>query len=225
VVAGGKWLEVYSKIPGKPTFSAVVSAMDEQMGRLRAELDDLGIASNTMLWFQSDNGPAGVGGPQDAGPFRGAKTSLHEGGVRVPGLLVWPDRVKSPRIVKTPVVSSDYFPTVLAAVGFSERKKLLPLDGIDLIPLLDGAMEERPSPIAFESGQQLAFTDNQYKLISKNSGKTWELYDLVKDRGEKSDLASEQPDRVRRMSQALEVWRESVRRSATGVDYAIDQKK
>jgi len=74
-------------------YYGAITAMDEQIGRLRDELRSLGIENDTMLWFLSDNGPE-IGDPGSAGPFRGGKNSLYEGGVRVPALLVWPRRFK-----------------------------------------------------------------------------------------------------------------------------------
>jgi arylsulfatase A-like enzyme len=74
-------------------YYGTITAMDEQIGRLRSELRSLGIENDTMLWFLSDNGPE-IGDPGSAGPFRGGKNSLYEGGVRVPALLVWPRRFK-----------------------------------------------------------------------------------------------------------------------------------
>jgi arylsulfatase A-like enzyme len=129
-----------------------ITAMDEQMGRLRAQLKRLGIKDNTMLWFCSDNGPGPK--PDRAGRtngLRARKRSLYEGGVRVPGLLVWPKQVEQPRVVSMPCSTSDYFPTVLDALGYSlPETKTRPYDGISLLPLIQGEMTERPRPLAFE---------------------------------------------------------------------------
>ena len=100
-------------------YYACLTAMDEQIGRLRAELKSLGIADNTMICFCSDNGPARQGSPRHVGTARnlkGYKLSLNEGGIRVPGLMVWPAKIKEPRTVTTPCFTSDYFTTILAAL-------------------------------------------------------------------------------------------------------------
>ena len=96
-------------------YYGAITALDEQVGRLRSELVRLGIADETMLWFCSDNGPEGKAGraPGSAGPLRGRKRDLWEGGIRVPCLLEWPDVVKQPRTVSAPCVTNDFLPTVL----------------------------------------------------------------------------------------------------------------
>ncbi len=221
VVAGPKHLDMYPNHPGAH-FLGCITALDEQMGRLRGELRTLGVDRNTMLWFCSDNGPEGktdTDANGTAGPFRGRKRSLYEGGVRVPGLLVWPGRIEKPRVVKTPYSTSDYFPTVLDSLGFQMKGKSEPADGISLLPLIDGAMDKRPRPIAFESNNQVSLTDNRYKIYSSDKGKTFELYDLIADPGERNDLAKEKPDIVTRMKKTLETWRISCQSSLAGRDY------
>ena len=238
VVAGGKYTEMYKDHRGK-NYLGCITAMDDQMGRLRAELKALGIADNTMLWFCSDNGPEGGrfnGANGSAGPLRGRKRSLYEGGVRVPGLLVWPAKVTKPRVVKMPCSTSDYFPTVLDVLGFTMKGRPLPIDGVSLLPLIEGRMTRRPRPIGFESAGQVSLTDNRYKLIRaggrrrkkkkpNEADKTgrqpakFELYDLIEDPGEKHDLAAEKPDVVTKMRATLDAWRASCKKSLAGEDY------
>ena len=167
-----------------------MTAMDEQMGRLRAKLKELGVEDNTMLWFCSDNGPTKVKNSWgSAGGLKGGKRSLYEGGVRVPGLLIWPQRIEQPRVVSMPCSTSDYFPTILDLLGLQLPDR--PYDGISLMPLIKGTMTERPKPLAFESSftmreanlgdpsiNQTALIDQHYKIYSKGSGSTYELYDL-----------------------------------------------
>ncbi|MCA9248738.1 MAG: sulfatase-like hydrolase/transferase [Planctomycetales bacterium] len=199
-----------------------ITALDEQMGRLRAELERAGVANNTMLWFCSDNGPEGKSEKQGGrtNGLRGRKRSLYEGGVRVPGLLIWPEQVKSARMIAMPCSTCDYFPTVLAALGYEMPDELArPYDGVNLLPMIDGRMTERPRPIGFESRGQLALTDNRFKIYSGNNGKQFELYDLGEDPGEKNDLAQQHPDTLRAMRKQLEAWRASCHKSAAGDDY------
>lgn len=198
-----------------------ITAMDEQMGRLRAELKELRVANDTMLWFCSDNGPEGkTSAPGRTAGLRGRKRSLYEGGVRVPGLLVWPGQVTQPRTVSMPSSTSDYFPTVLDALGYQMPESMKrPYDGLSLLPLLRGKMTTRPSPIGFESRGQVALIDNQYKIYRGNRGKNFQLYDLIADPGEKQDLADQHPQIVARMSDTLQKWRESCITSRKGQDY------
>ncbi len=208
-----------------------ITAMDEQMGRLRAELKRLGIEGNTMLWFCSDNGPTKVKNSYgSSGGLRGGKRFLYEGGIRVPGLLIWPERVREPRVVSIPCSTSDYFPTILDLLGVTLPDR--PYDGISLMPLLRGEMKERPKPLYFEhpGRMSLAFVEdntenqtaaigNRYKIVSLDGEKTCQLFDLVKDPQEEHDLAEQHPEIVSRMRKGLEAWRHSCRESAQGKDY------
>lgn len=223
-VAGPRHLDMYDQNP----FLACITAMDEQVGRLRQELDELGVAGNTMLWFCADNGPEGkkaTGLNGSAGNLRGRKRSLYEGGVRVPGLLVWPDRIDRPRTVEIPCSTSDYFPTVCDVIGLRSGGQPEPLDGISLVPLLDGTMAERPGPIAFESGKQVALIDNRFKIYSRDSGATFELYDLVADPSENVDLAERNPAVLTDLRNRLEEWRASCRASRDQGRRSVERRR
>ena len=174
-----------------------------------------------MVWFCSDNGPEGQKGkaPGTAGSFRGRKRDLYEGGIRVPALLEWPARVKGGSATDFPCGTIDYFPTVMAAVGFEVPDPDRPMDGINLLPVIDGDLEERSFPMGFQSAKQLAWVGQRYKLYSKNGGKDFELYDLLNDPAESKDLAKDHPDVVKRMTGELERWRASCRSSDAGEDY------
>ncbi|NQT85128.1 sulfatase-like hydrolase/transferase [bacterium] len=221
VVAGPRHRKLYEGIKGAhPDYHGCITAMDEQVGRLRKELRELGIAENTMLWFCADNGPEGNSkAPGSAGRFRGRKRSLFEGGVRVPGLLEWPAKVGKPRVVTMPCSTSDYYPTVLAALGFTMKGQPEPTDGVNLIPLLEGKMTERPMPIGFESRGQLSLTDNRYKLIRSKAKAPWMLFDIVDDPSEKNDLAAKHPDIVKSMEKTVLAWQASCKASLEGKDY------
>ncbi|RMF92705.1 MAG: hypothetical protein D6741_14610, partial [Planctomycetota bacterium] len=106
-----------------------------------------------------------------------------------------------------------------------------PYDGVNLMPLIEGRMDERPRPIAFQFGTQVSLTDNRFKLVHNLSKKRprsdngtcpfseWELYDLVNDPGETTNVASEHPRIVAQMRETLARWQESCRKSAEGADY------
>ena len=236
VVGGPPYRALYAEYEeDKQHFYAVVTALDEQVGRLRNRLRELKVERDTMLWFCSDNGPEGNPGPKgrhqgSAGPFRGRKRSLYEGGVRVPGLLVWPAVVQQPRTVGVPCVTSDYFPTVLDVLGLKVPVGR-PYDGVSLLPLIDGAVTERPKPIGFQFGSQASLTDNRYKLVH-NSGKRrprsdngtvptaeYELYDLIDDLGETKNIADRLPEVLARMKETLLQWQVSCQASEEGNDY------
>ena len=123
---------------------AEITAMDRAVGQLREYLRTEGLADNTMLWYCGDNGT-----PRDARlnmQFRGNKGAVYEGGLRVPGIIEWPGALK-PRVTGVNAVTSDILPTLAGLLGLSLPAR--PLDGISLVPLLEGRMRERPQPICF----------------------------------------------------------------------------
>jgi len=213
VVGGEKYRQMYAEhLENEQHYYACITAMDEQVGRLRAELENLGVAENTMLWFCSDNGPARQNSPRHVGTAKhlsGYKLSINEGGIRVPGLMVWPGIVKQPKMIDAPCVTSDYFPTILDALGVplpTDRN----YDGISLLPLICGERTSRNKAIGFlnRKGSEVVWMEEQYKLISK--GKQIFLYDILNDESEKNNLADQLPEVTRRMQQELAVWKDEV---------------
>jgi len=222
VLAGPEHRKLYKDQPeSKQHYYGAITAMDEQVGRLRKRLKTLGVAGDTLLWFCSDNGPEGKSGkaPGSAGHLRGRKRSLFEGGVRVPGLLVWPAKVKKPRAVDMPCSTLDYFPTIMEVLCFHPKGQPEPIDGVSLLPLIEGKMKQRPMPIGFESGGQVALIDNRYKIHSANRGKTFHLFDIVEDPAETTDLAAGKPEILNGLKQTLLKWRASCKGSLDGKDH------
>ncbi|MEQ9286422.1 MAG: sulfatase-like hydrolase/transferase [Cyclobacteriaceae bacterium] len=219
LVATKKYRNQYSDYSYKEQLLyASITMMDEQVGRLWDQLEALGQADNTMLWFCSDNGPE-RGTPGTAGPFRERKRSLHEGGVRVPAFMVWPDKIKANQETDVPAVTSDYLPTIIDYVGIEYPDAERPIDGKSLKTILDGGETERNKPIGFQFGNQKSWVTDQYKLISKDKGETYELYDLIKDRGEINDIARANKKLVESMKKELSIWVESCKKSDEGLDY------
>jgi len=224
VVAGPEYLAEYQGLSEEEQhYYGCITALDHEMGRLRSTLGELGIARDTMLWFCSDNGPEGDGESGrclgSTGPFRGRKRSLLEGGVRVPAFLEWPAVIATHRVVETPCCTSDYLPTVLDLLDQEVKTHPHQLDGISLLPLIEGTMDSRPKPIGFQSAKQLSLVGNRYKLYSADEGATWALYDIIGDPGETTDISLSRPEVVRKMKQQLDQWTESCRNSLRGGDY------
>lgn len=230
VVAGDQYRAMYQEYDeNKQHYYGAVTAMDEQVGRLRTRLRDLNIHENTIVVFCSDNGPAGRGGginqepgkrqQGSPGPYRGRKGSLYEGGVRVPGLIEWPARIRQHRATDVPMTTTDLYPTILSLLDIEPPYQPQPLDGKDMSGLLAGTMEQRGEPIAFFSMAKRAWMDDRYKIVSENRGKQYELYDLIDDPYETRDLAAEHPDKVQAMAEQLTGWIASCKNSAKGNDY------
>ena len=215
---------------GGSAYYGEMIGVDRSMGTLRKSLRKLGIADNTLVCFNSDNGAwvddkAAPDTYGSNGALRGHKGELWEGGIRVPGIIEWPARIKNPTTTQVPVCTSDLYPTIVDLLQIDISNQIQPLDGISLVTLLDGKMSARPSPIGFwhhgegtlDAGPA-AWSDNQYKLHKRGPDK-YELYDLTTDISEKTDISATRPEIVTRMKNELENWQESVRHSIRGEDY------
>jgi arylsulfatase A-like enzyme len=224
VVAGPEYRAMYKNYSeGEQHYYGCITAMDEQIGRLRAKLQVLGVDKNTMIWFCSDNGPAGRI-PKgtfrgSSGPYRGRKTDLLEGGIRVPALMVWPEKVKSHALVDMACVTSDYFPTIMDLMGIHQTEFENPVDGISLLKMIEGKQLKRNMPIGFNSRNQRAWTTEEYKIYSSDNGNTFALYHLPTDIHEDHDLSAAYPEKVEVMKKALFEWEASCKNSNAGSDY------
>ncbi|MCA9146850.1 MAG: sulfatase-like hydrolase/transferase [Planctomycetaceae bacterium] len=126
---------------------AEITAMDRSIGQLRDWLKKEGLRDNTLLWYCGDNGTPGDG--IVTSPFRGQKGNMYEGGIRVPGVIEWPARIATPIVSDVNSVTSDILPTLCKLTNSTLPDR--PLDGIDLTPMIDRQMSERPTPIGFWS--------------------------------------------------------------------------
>jgi arylsulfatase A-like enzyme len=203
------------------------------MGTLRRGLRELGIADNTLVWYCSDNGgwldPAHPDAHGTNAGLRGRKGDMWEGGIRVPCVIEWPARINRPFATEVPAGVIDIYPTLVDLLQLKVPNQVQPLDGISLVPLIDGQMKERPRPMGFwqyaetspvfnsNSGPS-AWNDNRYKL-QKLARDKYELYDIAADLSEKTDIAAQHPEIVSRMKAELESWQQSVVRSNRGEDY------
>jgi arylsulfatase A-like enzyme len=208
------------KSPGG-LYGDVVEELDFSVGEVLAALKRLRLDSNTIVFFASDNGPWYQGSP---GPLRGRKGSTYEGGVRVPGIVRWPGKIKPGGMSDEPVATIDFFPTAMALAGDGRAsEKRLPLDGKNILPFLLGV--ERKSPddlLLFFDGVYLqtvragrwkihvarwnyprytASTGPQRDLILPKP----ELYDLTVDAGESYDMAADHPEIVKELKAKIAV--------------------
>jgi len=140
-------LRLYKESPARlRNYLGEITAIDRAVAHLRRQLRSLGIAENTLLWYTSDNGAQG---PGSTGGLSGRKGSLWEGGIRVPAIIEWPARVRSPVTTNIPCGTVDIYPTLLEVAGVTVPGQPKPLDGISLLPLVDGKMTNRPKPLGF----------------------------------------------------------------------------
>ncbi|MBK1833546.1 sulfatase [Roseibacillus ishigakijimensis] len=231
VVAGPEYKALYPKAgEARQNYYGCITAMDEQIGRLREELRALELAEDTVIFFCSDNGPAGFMAKKEiasTGGFRGHKHLMYEGGLLVPACVEWPGSLPAGKKLRTRTATVDLFPTVAAAVtGEATGKDGRPIDGIDLLPLLRGEREERGKDLFFgyrrlvRGVDGLALIRGDWKILHEAQPEgRWRLYNLAEDPFEKKDLAAEKPELLRELKAAVAEWDESCRLSRDGADY------
>jgi N-acetylgalactosamine-6-sulfatase len=209
----------------KQIYYASVTDLDTQIGRLVDHIDTIGLGGQTVVVFMSDNGPAkahvhaaaahsGIG---SAGPFRGYKSGLYEGGVRVPFLVRWRNRVPAGRVEDDSVIASvDLLPTIASIAGVE-----LPVgetfDGEDVSDIWLGASRGRTKPLMWEyrfefnadvtnKAPVLAIRNGDWKLLMNPDSSRVELFNMVTDRRERTNLAEQRPAIVADLSQQVLAW-------------------
>ncbi len=133
-----------------------IAEMDRSIGVLREKLRATGMAENTILWFNSDNGGVKPFAPAVNGGLRGFKGDLYEGGIRVPCVIEWPAVIRKPRVSDMPASTLDILPTLAEIAGIPTSKIAHPIDGASILAHLKGGMTERPRPIPFRYQQKAA---------------------------------------------------------------------
>jgi arylsulfatase A-like enzyme len=194
------------------TYAAMIEAMDTAIGRVVTTLDELRLADDTLVVFTSDNG--GFGGVSDCRPLRASKGYLYEGGIRVPLIVRWPGVVKPGSTCRTPVISTDFYPTLLEVAGVAPDadKKL---DGESIVPTLRQTDRLKRKAIffhypnyAWHRSNRLggAIREGDYKLIKWYDDESVELYNLADDLSEKNDLSEKMPRKASDLKRKLEAW-------------------
>ncbi len=178
-----------------------VTQLDAAFGQLMQTLDKLGYRENTFVMFTSDNGPEGAGTRGrtrgSTGGLRGRKRHTYEGGIRVPGIVRWPEHVTAGIESDTPVIASDVFPTICEILDIplpSDRT----IDGASLLPLFEGQPIDRPQPLYWRNHlaptrQRMALRIGEWKIIGSEDLKQFELYNIQDDPQETTELSAKQP--------------------------------
>jgi arylsulfatase A-like enzyme len=196
-------------------FAGMVTLLDEQVGELVAKVRNLGLEDRTIFIFTSDNGPHQEGGADpdyfdSNGPLRGYKRDLYEGGVRVPAIIKWPDRITPGRQTSHVSAFWDFMPTFAELLGVELYE---PTDGISLLPtLLEEGAQEAHDYLYWEFhelGGRRALRQGDWKLVHYDlrQGGRYELYNLREDPGETRNLAAELPEKVAELAERLELSR------------------
>jgi N-acetylgalactosamine-6-sulfatase len=216
---------------------AVLTRMDRQIGRLLTTLDELNLADDTIVIFTSDNGPESSAMPHTAkygsvtavaaGPFRGIKRSLYEGGIREPFIIRWPGKVKENEVDDESIIGAvDFFPTFCTLAGIDIPEGL---DGENISEVFNGKSYTRQAPLTWEirfpvygrvndMSPRLALRDKEWKFLMNPSGNRVELYNVVEDPGEVDNLVRENPELAEKYSDYLLKWHNTLPESPVHPD-------
>ncbi len=202
------------KNPGgeNATYAAMIEKVDDNVGRLLTELDNLALADNTIVIFYSDNGETTEATTNL--PLREGKGFLYEGGIRVPLMIKWPGKIRPGTHCDVPVISDDIYPTIMQMAG-KGTKPAKDIDGVSLMPLLKEESTELSrealcwyyphySPQAQMPGY--AIRKGNYKLIEHYDPQSVELFNLKNDIGETQNLANKMPGKVNELKRSFENW-------------------
>lgn len=209
-------------------FLATLYQLDQQIGRLLDGLDEMGLARNTLVVLTSDNGPTDwafyykqfYAPPGSEGPFRGRKWSLYEGGIRTPFMARWPEKIPAGAVNNETVVhATDFFPTICQIVGVKPARKMA-ADGEDMSKALTGNTVARAKPVFWQYGSEhdikpgnprfisprLAMREGPWKLLMNEDSSSMELYHLLQDHAETSNVSEKHPAIAKRMSEQVQQW-------------------
>lgn len=208
------------------TYFQTVTDLDKGVGQIMAKLEAMGFADNTLILFSSDNGPE-VHRSQfsrgSAWPLKGMKTQLWEGGIREPGILVWPGKVPAGKTSDAITSILDAFPTFCAAAGVPVPKEVHLDGGLDLVRAARGELSTRNRLLFFEfhfpqrgvaASLPLAVRRGKWKLFSNLTLDAFELYDLESDVGEQRNIAPGNDGTVRELKAELEKWWDQLKGNA-----------
>ena len=219
-----KYLDRFPHLPwDRRIMAAMLSAVDDGVGQITDELKRLGIYEDTVIFFQSDNGPSresrnwmdGRGDPYYGGlpgGLKGHKFSLFEGGIRVPGIFSWPGHIPAGQVIDEPCAAMDVFPTLLSIAGGDPAK--YELDGLDISDVLMNGGKTPHEEIYWEMEMQTAIRQGNYKLVLDGQLIEGEppqdpvfLSDLSVDPSETTNLAAQYPELTEEMKEKALAWR------------------
>jgi len=201
------WLRLYPNLDPKDKrtrYMAMVSCMDDAVGELLDTLRDFQLEKNTLLMFFSDNGGTG---PGDNQPLRGGKSTMFEGGIRVPFLARWPGHLPAGKVCGEFLTALEVFPTFCAAAGVRPPPDIK-LDGFNMLPVLAGTRKSPRTEMFWQRRADKAARVGHFKWA--DSAKHKGLYDLSADIEERHDLSAEKPDVLARLKARFDAWRKEM---------------
>ena len=213
------YIDNYSHIPDerRRVYAAMVTCLDDAIGRIVAALQTQGIRQNTLIFFCSDNGGWPAAGASN-GRLRGEKGSLYEGGIRVPAFANWPGRLQTGGIVNDPLHIVDWYPTLLQLANASLSQPL-PLDGRNIWPTITQGKSTPHVDILYNATKGMsAMRRGDWKLILQQhkESQSIELFNIATDPFEKNNLATQHPDEVKALSTRLATYEQKALRLTAG---------
>lgn len=239
-----RFMAHYKRIKDKSLaqYYANVSQIDNAVGLITQALKETGEYDDTLIWYTSDNGPEGNGfgtfgqtdSPYDRSRFRGETGGLrgrkrhnYEGGIRVPGIISWPNgfkqyNIKAGNISGTPIHGCDVMPTLLELAQIKKSPEIT-VDGTSIVPLLQGKQFQREKPLFWRNEQLIALRSGNWKIVGDSFRKTFELYNLDIDYRETTDVSSFYPELFEQLKKELIEYDKEV--LAEGPDWYKQDKK
>jgi len=192
--------------PYRRIYNAMIASLDDAVGTIRRQVEELGLAENTLIFFLSDNGGATYTLTTDNAPYKGGKITNFEGGIRVPFLAAWPGTIPAGQAFRHPVSALDIFTTAAAAAGIP-----LPVgrtyDGVNLLPHLTGRAEGPPHEALFwQMGFAKAIRQGEWKLLLNDYQQDTILYHIAADPYEQRDVHRQHPEVVEQLRAAHAAW-------------------
>jgi arylsulfatase A-like enzyme len=223
-----KYLDRFKNIKkeNRRTFAAMMSAMDDAVGKILDKVREMGEEENTIVVFLADNGGPTKSTTSRNGPLRGFKSQTWEGGTRVPFAIQWKGHIPAGETYKNPVINMDILPTAIAAAG-AEIDPAWKLDGVNLLPYVTGENKGRPhQTLYWRFGKQWAVRDGDWKLVGGNGGDlNGELYNLADDISESKNLASENPEKFKELKELYTAWDAEQAPPASPQEKPMNKKK
>ena len=209
VQATPEWIAKYPKLDPKErltSFYAAVTCMDAAIGELIATLRETGQDKNTLVLFMSDNGGSGNGGNA---PLKGQKSTMWEGGLRVPFIAWWPGKLPAGVVTDEFLTSLEIMPTLTAITG-AQPLAGVTIDGFDMLPVLRGEKKSPRTEMFWERRSHRAARVGNWKWVDMGGRNTTGLFDLATDLGETRDLSKEKPDVLEMMQGKFAAWRKAM---------------
>jgi arylsulfatase A-like enzyme len=206
VQAPEKYVAMYrGKVDKKlERYYAAVTCMDDAIGEVLKKLKETGKDKNTLIIFMSDNGGSGNGGNA---PLKGSKSTMWEGGLRVPFIAWWPGHLPAGKVTDDFLTALEILPTLLAVSG-AKAPEGVKFDGFDMLPVLRGEKKSPREAMFWQRRSDKAARVGNWKWLESEKGQG--LYDLSADLGEKQDLSAEKPEMLKMMQDRFAAWRKEM---------------